>query len=222
MDFSTVIPVLCNGQPVDFVQEATTSSTLSPASDSSDDFEMPTDVLDAAETLQRCEPLTAFVDKGPGVTTDPTIDEEIHRETFSSLVKDELRQKITEKRRSRGLPEFLTEYRPTVKEELTEEEKEKRRIRRERNRKAATKCRQKKREMAQKIKTDAGEQERRNSELKQEIEILQRQRQVLTNILMHHQESDTTCYLRPKFNQNTLPSPIAAGSSMQRWSRPST
>nr|AOP31998.1 fosb transcription factor-like protein [Nematostella vectensis] len=102
-------------------------------------------------------------------------------------VKQELRNAIKCRRVAKGLEEMphLDAKRPKV-EELSPAELEKRRIRRERNKLAAFKCRQRRKEHIQELEIESEGIEDSNKELEREISELHEQRQQLEEMLKTH------------------------------------
>ncbi|MCJ8750060.1 hypothetical protein PDJAM_G00195020 [Pangasius djambal] len=129
-----------------------------------------------------------------------TLDDFTH---FSPLIKEELRYAIQNKRLSSGMstansdhsgcssdkpPELLG-----VKRELTVEEHDRRKRRRERNKIAAAKCRNKKKEKTDCLQKESEKLESLNAELKAQIEELKNQKQQLVYMLNLHRP---TCIVR--------------------------
>ncbi|KAF7694320.1 cyclic AMP-dependent transcription factor ATF-3 isoform X1 [Silurus meridionalis] len=133
-----------------------------------------------------------------------TLDDFTH---FSPLVKEELRYAIHNKRLSGGMsssntscsgysPENPTEpLRPKreVLSRLTTEEVDRRKRRRERNKIAAAKCRNKKKEKTDCLQKESEKLESVNAELKAQIEELKNQKQQLVYMLNLHRP---TCIVR--------------------------
>ncbi|XP_077984676.1 uncharacterized protein LOC144439274 [Glandiceps talaboti] len=115
--------------------------------------------------------------------------------TFSSLVKEELRNSIKKRRLSKGLPDVQIDYKTPEQDELTEEEKGKRKIRRERNRLAAEKCRMKRKESETSIVKEYKDQEKLQQKLKKTIKELEEEKELLTQALQAHNKDVTQCKL---------------------------
>ncbi|XP_069743823.1 fos-related antigen 2 isoform X3 [Narcine bancroftii] len=71
-------------------------------------------------------------------------------------------------------------------EQLTPEEEEKRRIRRERNKLAAAKCRNRRRELTERLQGETEELEEQKSGLQKEIAVLQKEKEKLEFMLVAH------------------------------------
>ncbi|XP_005995061.1 fos-related antigen 2 isoform X2 [Latimeria chalumnae] len=80
-------------------------------------------------------------------------------------------------------------------EQLTPEEEEKRRIRRERNKVAAAKCRNRRRELTEKLQTETEKLEEEKSGLQKEIAELQKEKEKLEFMLVAH---NPMCKLSPE------------------------
>ncbi|KAK3522542.1 hypothetical protein QTP86_023299 [Hemibagrus guttatus] len=129
-----------------------------------------------------------------------TLDDFTH---FSPLVKEELRYTIQNKRLSSGMSSANTscsdcgsEKPPGmqgVKRELSVEELDRRKRRRERNKIAAAKCRNKKKEKTDCLQKESEKLESLNAELKAQIEELKNQKQQLVYMLNLHRP---TCIVR--------------------------
>ncbi|XP_060763591.1 cyclic AMP-dependent transcription factor ATF-3 [Neoarius graeffei] len=129
-----------------------------------------------------------------------TLDDFTH---FSPLVKEELRFAIQSKRLSGGMSTAGTTYsgysseKPAellgMKRELTVEEMDRRKRRRERNKIAAAKCRNKKKEKTDCLQKESEKLESLNAELKAQIEELKNQKQQLVYMLNLHRP---TCIVR--------------------------
>ncbi|XP_078351363.1 uncharacterized protein LOC144636094 [Oculina patagonica] len=102
-------------------------------------------------------------------------------------VKVGLREAITKKRVAQGLEGMphLEAKRPKV-EVLSFEEEEKRRIRRERNKIAAFKCRQRRKEHMQKLQDESDELNSENSSLERELVALKAQKEQLEKMFRSH------------------------------------
>ncbi|KAI1897541.1 hypothetical protein AGOR_G00084330 [Albula goreensis] len=127
---------------------------------------------------------------------------------FTPLVKEELRFAIQSKRLSNGLSTVMSDcvsssserpaVLPTVKKEITPEENERKKRRRERNKIAAAKCRNKKKEKTDCLQKESEKLESINAELKAQIEELKSQKQQLVYMLNLHRP---TCIVRAQNGQ---------------------
>ncbi|KAJ8396158.1 hypothetical protein AAFF_G00020250 [Aldrovandia affinis] len=127
---------------------------------------------------------------------------------FTPLVKEELRFAIQNKRLSNGLSAVMSDYissssdrsteLPVVKKEATPEEGERRKRRWERNKVAAAKCRNKKKEKTDCLQKESEKLESINAELKAQIEELKNQKQQLVYMLNFHRP---TCIVRAQNGQ---------------------
>ncbi|XP_018597875.1 cyclic AMP-dependent transcription factor ATF-3 [Scleropages formosus] len=127
---------------------------------------------------------------------------------FTPLVKEELRLAIQNKRLSNGMSPVMKDCpsssserpveQPVVKRELTLEEYERRKRRRERNKIAAAKCRNKKKEKTDCLQKESEKLESINAELKAQIEELKSQKQQLVYMLNLHRP---TCIVRAQNGQ---------------------
>uniref|UniRef100_A0A8D0KHY5 FosB proto-onco, AP-1 transcription factor subunit n=1 Tax=Salvator merianae TaxID=96440 RepID=A0A8D0KHY5_SALMN len=79
--------------------------------------------------------------------------------------------------------------RRTREETLTPEEEEKRRVRRERNKLAAAKCRNRRRELTDRLQAETDQLEEEKAELESEIAELQKERERLEFVLVAHKPS---------------------------------
>ncbi|XP_069043915.1 protein FosB isoform X3 [Lepisosteus oculatus] len=80
-----------------------------------------------------------------------------------------------------------TRTRRTRDESLTPEEEEKRRVRRERNKLAAAKCRNRRRELTDRLQSETDQLEEEKAELEAEIAELQKEKERLEFVLVAHQ-----------------------------------
>ncbi|XP_039640889.1 protein fosB isoform X3 [Perca fluviatilis] len=80
-----------------------------------------------------------------------------------------------------------TRSRRTREESLTPEEEEKRRVRRERNKLAAAKCRNRRRELTDRLQSETDVLEEKKAELEAEISELQKEKERLEFVLVAHQ-----------------------------------
>lgn len=115
------------------------------------------------------------------------------------LVKKELRDAIRHKRLAKGLDELpeLDAKRPKT-DELTPEEEERRRLRRERNKMAAFRCRQRRKQHIVELEQITEQISNGNNDLEREIEDLKQQKQQLEDMLERHsckkqRNSDEPC-----------------------------
>uniref|UniRef100_W5LXP6 Activating transcription factor 3 n=1 Tax=Lepisosteus oculatus TaxID=7918 RepID=W5LXP6_LEPOC len=123
---------------------------------------------------------------------------------LTPLVKEELRFAIQNKRLSSGMSSTVSDSvgttsetspaePPNVKKEITPEECERRKRRRERNKIAAAKCRNKKKERTDCLQKESEKLESINAELKAQIEELKNEKQQLVYMLNLHRP---TCIVR--------------------------
>ncbi|XP_023123520.1 cyclic AMP-dependent transcription factor ATF-3 [Amphiprion ocellaris] len=132
---------------------------------------------------------------------------------FTPIVKEELRLAIQTKRLSNGLSADMSSdgassssdrasKRPACgalgKREVTPEEHERRKRRRERNKIAAAKCRNKKKEKTECLQKESEKLESVNADLKAQIEELKQQKQQLVYMLNLHRP---TCIVRAQNGQ---------------------
>lgn len=106
--------------------------------------------------------------------------------TRSQLIKEGLRVTIQTKRMAQGKHLIQPEYVKQSQESLTPEDEERRKRRRERNKLAATKCRNKKKERTQWLAVESTHLETDNSALKKEIQELQKKKSYLMELLQCH------------------------------------
>ncbi|XP_007534457.1 cyclic AMP-dependent transcription factor ATF-3 isoform X1 [Erinaceus europaeus] len=125
-------------------------------------------------------------------------------EDFANLtpfVKEELRLTIQNKHLCHRLPSMLDSVTvssrplglPATKDEIAPEEDERRKRRRERNKIAAAKCRNKKKEKTECLQKESEKLESVNAELKAQIEELKNEKQHLIYMLNLHRP---TCIVR--------------------------
>ncbi|XP_076873408.1 cyclic AMP-dependent transcription factor ATF-3 [Brachyhypopomus gauderio] len=127
---------------------------------------------------------------------------------FSPLIREELRHAIQSKRLSNGTSTAARDHassssaRPAeltvVKKEINSEELDRRKRRRERNKIAAAKCRNKKKEKTDCLQKESEKLESINAELKAQIEELKNQKQQLVYMLNLHRP---TCIVRAQNGQ---------------------
>ncbi|XP_053093468.1 fos-related antigen 2 isoform X1 [Pangasianodon hypophthalmus] len=92
-------------------------------------------------------------------------------------------------------------------EQLTPEEEEKRRVRRERNKLAAAKCRNRRRELTEMLQGETEKLEEEKADLQKEIETLQKEKDKLEFMLVAH---NPVCKLPPEErHQSSLPEQCA-------------
>uniref|UniRef100_G3P5Q3 FBJ murine osteosarcoma viral oncogene homolog B n=1 Tax=Gasterosteus aculeatus TaxID=69293 RepID=G3P5Q3_GASAC len=87
-----------------------------------------------------------------------------------------------------------TRTRRTRDESLTPEEEEKRRVRRERNKLAAAKCRNRRRELTDRLQSETDVLEEEKAELEAEISELQKEKERLEFVLVAHQPTCKIAY----------------------------
>ncbi|XP_026992579.2 protein fosB isoform X2 [Tachysurus fulvidraco] len=100
--------------------------------------------------------------------------------------------------------------RRTRDESLTPEEEEKRRVRRERNKLAAAKCRNRRRELTDRLQSETDILEEEKAELEAEISELQKEKERLEFVLITHQPS---CKIPYQEEQQQTPAPPPPPSS---------
>ncbi|XP_038071425.1 cyclic AMP-dependent transcription factor ATF-3-like [Patiria miniata] len=145
-----------------------------------------TTTTSATMTTEGFEPPTS-----PSYLTGLETDEDLLNHT---MLREELRVNIMQRRLQKGLGAVQLEWRFAKKDKLTPEEEGKRRLRRERNRVAASRCRERRREKTYVLVTETDELEANNQELMAEIQELETERQELMSILAVHQQ---TCGCSP-------------------------
>ncbi|XP_006824836.1 cyclic AMP-dependent transcription factor ATF-3-like isoform X2 [Saccoglossus kowalevskii] len=106
--------------------------------------------------------------------------------SLTAVLKEEIKYTIQTKRLARGLSELEVEIPKPKKERLTPEEEARRHERREKNRLAATKCRNKKRERAQQLEKETKKLQSQKDILMQQIQELQEEREQLSYLLQSH------------------------------------
>ncbi|XP_033639382.1 jun dimerization protein 2-like [Asterias rubens] len=111
-----------------------------------------------------------------------------------TMLREELRVNILQRRLQKGLGAVQLDWRFTKPENLTPEEEDRRKLRRERNRVAASRCREKRRERTYVLVKETDQLETSNQELIREIQQLETERQELVAILSSHQQ---TCGCSP-------------------------
>ncbi len=112
----------------------------------------------------------------------------------STMLREELRVNILQRRLQKGLGAVQLDWRFTKPENLTPEEEDRRKLRRERNRVAASRCREKRRERTYVLVKETDQLESNNQVLIREIQQLESERQELLTILSSHQQ---TCGCSP-------------------------
>ncbi|XP_023227397.1 activating transcription factor 3-like [Centruroides vittatus] len=121
----------------------------------------------------------------PQPMTPPTPTSSVQA-TRSYLIKEGLKLTIQSKRMALGLDQIRPEFSSNTNNELTPEDEERRLRRRERNKLAATKCRNKKKERTQRLTKESEYLEAENHALIQEIEVLRKEKQKLLDLLSNH------------------------------------
>uniref|UniRef100_A0A2C9LSL4 BZIP domain-containing protein n=1 Tax=Biomphalaria glabrata TaxID=6526 RepID=A0A2C9LSL4_BIOGL len=111
-----------------------------------------------------------------------------------SINKSKLKNKILDRRRANGQEEFGPLFEEEKHHELTQADLERRERRREQNRRAAKRCRNKKKSMQTEISKGTQELVRANNDLRKENEMLKRQIEQLRNIIDDHCRSGC-CFL---------------------------
>lgn len=102
-------------------------------------------------------------------------------------------------------------------EQLTPEEEEKRRVRRERNKLAAAKCRNRRRELTEMLQGETEKLEEEKADLQKEIETLQKEKDKLEFMLVAH---NPVCKLPPEerhqssHSQQCVPLPLTMRSNL--------
>jgi len=108
------------------------------------------------------------------------------QQTTSSLIKEGLKVTIRSRRASAGQPLFASDDRREIKTELTTVDEARRMRRRERNKVAATKCRNKKKVETQHLIVDSEVQVNQHNSLRLEImQLLQERNQLMTALTSH-------------------------------------
>ncbi|XP_064602836.1 cyclic AMP-dependent transcription factor ATF-3-like [Liolophura sinensis] len=105
---------------------------------------------------------------------------------MTPIIKDTLKETIWKRLEETGKPVPEVELRPSCTETLTKEEEDKRQIRRLRNKLAAQKCRNRKRERGDMLEQQAEQLEARRDSYQEEIERLKREQEVLQDMLDAH------------------------------------
>ncbi|XP_062860499.1 protein fosB isoform X2 [Trichomycterus rosablanca] len=101
--------------------------------------------------------------------------------------------------------------RRTRDETLTPEEEEKRRVRRERNKLAAAKCRNRRRELTDRLQSETDILEEEKAELEAEISELQKEKERLEFVLITHQPTCKIPYQEEQ-QQTPVPPPLPSSS----------
>lgn len=108
----------------------------------------------------------------------------------SVLIKNCLKLTIRQRREALGLGDIAPDYKTTGPEEvgawLTQEDEEKRNKRRERNKIAASKCRNRKKERTVRLSEESEDLQRGNAELRRELHRLRQEVQHLSHLLRVH------------------------------------
>ncbi|XP_035677294.1 uncharacterized protein LOC118416309 isoform X1 [Branchiostoma floridae] len=118
--------------------------------------------------------------------------------SLTPIIKEELKYTIQTKRLASGLDELdVEEIKNSSKakkpRKISPEEEERRRVRRERNRIAAAKCRNKKRERGELLQEESERLESQNERLKSEISRLQEEKEKIAYLLQFHRP---TCIMK--------------------------
>ncbi|XP_066281346.1 uncharacterized protein [Branchiostoma lanceolatum] len=118
--------------------------------------------------------------------------------SLTPIIKEELKYTIQTKRLASGLDELdVEEIKKSSKakkpRKISPEEEERRRVRRERNRVAAAKCRNKKRERGELLQEESERLESHNERLKSEISRLQEEKEKIAYLLQFHRP---TCIMK--------------------------
>ncbi|XP_057694711.1 protein fosB isoform X2 [Corythoichthys intestinalis] len=107
-----------------------------------------------------------------------------------------------------------TRSRRTREESLTPEEEEKRRVRRERNKLAAAKCRNRRRELTDRLQSETDVLEEEKAELEAEISELQKEKERLEFVLVAHQPNCKIMYQeQPQPSSMQLPAQTLQAST---------
>ncbi|XP_005875014.1 PREDICTED: fos-related antigen 2 [Myotis brandtii] len=101
-------------------------------------------------------------------------------------------------------------------EQLSPEEEEKRRIRRERNKLAAAKCRNRRRELTEKLQAETEELEEEKSGLQKEIAELQKEKEKLEFMLVAH---GPVCKISPEERRSPPDSPSSSSAGLDKGQR---
>lgn len=115
-----------------------------------------------------------------------------------------LKQRIIEKRRARGECDIQVQFDRPVKHELSPEEIERRERRKEQNRRAAKKCRQKKKRVQVDVVQSFAVMQDENERLEAEITQLRQEKLVLQNELDKHMFSGTCKQLKVENAENAV------------------
>ncbi|XP_022105174.1 cyclic AMP-dependent transcription factor ATF-3-like [Acanthaster planci] len=113
---------------------------------------------------------------------------------LSPLIKEELRTTIRNRRINSGKSDDLSyDDPPKPQYKLTKEEEEKRQVRRDRNRIAAAKCRQKRKQETMELSLESEKLQTTNARLREEIEKLQHEKETLIKLINSHRP---TCIMK--------------------------
>lgn len=104
----------------------------------------------------------------------------------SVLIKNCLKLTIRQRREALGLGDIAPEYKAPGSDNLTKEDEEKRNRRRERNKIAASKCRNRKKERTVRLCEESEGLQRGNEELRRELQRLRLEVQHLSQLLRLH------------------------------------
>uniref|UniRef100_K1QFF6 Uncharacterized protein n=2 Tax=Magallana gigas TaxID=29159 RepID=K1QFF6_MAGGI len=168
--------------PYDPVIESIAGSSQSSSSvyDSSDGFQHLDDSVSSQFTYDDLDSSQAFFAEEVS-KTELDID-------LSPLLKQEIKQKIKNRRRAEGKEEIRIEFKEPSPERLTEEEEERRRVKREKNKMAAQKCRSKKRKLADTLEEETMKLEEKQEKLQEEVQKLREEREHLMELLKIHSQ----------------------------------
>lgn len=103
-----------------------------------------------------------------------------------SIVKEELKQNIHRRRQEKGLQDINVDQRTSRSYQLTQIEQMKRQQRKERNRIAAAKCRDKKRQLTLEIIKETDRLEKSNHDLQRRAQDLKAEKAILQQMLEDH------------------------------------
>lgn len=159
---------------------AGSSQSSSSVYDSSDGFQHLDDSVSSQFTYDDLDSSQAFFAEEVS-KTELDID-------LNPLLKQEIKQKIKNRRRAEGKEEIRIEFKEPSPERLTEEEEERRRVKREKNKMAAQKCRSKKRKLADTLEEETMKLEEKQEKLQEEVQKLREEREHLMELLKIHSQ----------------------------------
>ncbi|XP_072031744.1 cyclic AMP-dependent transcription factor ATF-3-like [Amphiura filiformis] len=110
-----------------------------------------------------------------------------------AMLKEEIRCNIMEKRMRKGLGNINVDWKSSGSDNLSSGEEDKRRTRRERNRLAASRCRERRREKTYVLVQETEQLESSNRELVEEIQRLEIERQQLMAMMESHRLGRCQC-----------------------------